>query len=81
MSAQEVRSSAWLPLFKKTNVPYRNLYQTRHTYASMMVSGGEYFPWVSSQMGHETLLMTARYYVRWLPNPNACGGYNPINIW
>jgi len=79
--SQQVRKQAWQPLFKKTNVKYRNLYQTRHTYASMMVSGGEYFPWVSSQMGHETLLTTAHYYARWIPNPNIFGGYQPVNQW
>ncbi|PIQ42814.1 MAG: site-specific integrase [Gammaproteobacteria bacterium CG11_big_fil_rev_8_21_14_0_20_46_22] len=79
--ASEMRKQAWLPLFKITNIEYRNLYQTRHTFASMMVSGGEYFPWVSGQMGHETMLTTARYYTRWIPDQNIFGGYRPVNQW
>jgi integrase len=80
-SAEEIRRKAWVPLLIKAGITYRNLYQTRHTFASLMVSGGEYFPWVSSQMGHETMLTTARYYARWLPNPNIFGGYQPNHHW
>lgn len=80
-SSDQVRKRAWIPLFQKTNVPYRNLYQTRHTFASMMTSGGESFSWVSRQIGHETTQTTARFYVRWLPNPGIPGGYQPVNNW
>ena len=38
--SEEVRRRAWVPLLNKAGIEYRNLYQTRHTYASMMVSGG-----------------------------------------
>ena len=80
-SSDQVRKIAWVPLFKKTGVPYRNLYHTRHTFASMLTSGGENFTWVSKQMGHETTQTTARFYVRWLPNPAIAGGYQPVNNW
>ena len=80
-SAEQVRKLAWIPLFEKADIEYRNPYQVRHTFASMMISGGEYFPWVSGQMGHKTMLTTARYYARWIPNPNICGGYRPVNQW
>ncbi len=80
-SSEQLYRRAWLPLFQKTNVPYRNLYQTRHTYASMMVSGGENVAWVSRQMGHETLNTTFRFYMRWIDNPYVLGGYQPVNQW
>ena len=63
---QSIRKSAWIPLLKKAKVRYRNPYQTRHTYASMMLSSGENLAWVSSQMGHSNVLITARTYARWL---------------
>lgn len=63
---QQIRKSAWIPLLKKAKVRYRNPYQTRHTYASMMLSAGENLAWVSSQMGHSNVLITARTYARWL---------------
>lgn len=80
-SADQLRKRAWAPLFELTNVPYRNLYQIRHTFASMMVSGGENFTWVSKQMGHETTQTTSRFYVRWIPNPYVTNGYQPVNQW
>ncbi|WP_316867790.1 site-specific integrase [Ralstonia mannitolilytica] len=37
---------------------YRKPYQTRHTYASMMLSAGEYLMWVARQMGHANATIT-----------------------
>jgi integrase len=42
-----------MPVLKAANIPYRNPYQTRHTYASMMLSAGENPMWVASQMGYK----------------------------
>jgi integrase len=38
---------------KKANIDYRNPYQTRHTYASQMLSRGENPMWVAHQLGHK----------------------------
>lgn len=40
-SAFQIRHSAWLPVLRRAGLRYRNPYQTRHTYASMMLSNGE----------------------------------------
>lgn len=50
----------WRVLFKKINnlklpVRYRKPYNTRHTYASMLLSRGENEWWVATQMGHDGL--------------------------
>ena len=37
----QIRKTCWTHRLKKAGVRYRNPYQTRHTYASMMLSGGE----------------------------------------
>ncbi len=63
---QALRKTAWTPLLKKAGVLYRNPYQTRHTFASMMLSAGENLAWVSAQMGHSNVLITARTYARWI---------------
>ena len=47
----QIRRTAWIYALKKAGVRYRNPYQTRHTYASMMLSGGENMMWVATQMG------------------------------
>lgn len=39
-----------------------NLYQMRHTYASMLLSNGENILWVASQLGHVGTEMVIRAY-------------------
>lgn len=65
---QELRKSFWGPVIRKAGVRYRNPYQTRHTYASMMLSAGEHPMWVAKQMGHASFLMISRVYGRYIPN-------------
>lgn len=50
----------------KAGVRYRRPYQTRHTYASMMLTAGEPLGWVANQLGHRDLSMLARVYGRWI---------------
>lgn len=66
---------AWRTTLKRAGVRYRNPYQTRHTYASMMLSAGEHPMWVARQMGHADTTMIMRNYGRWMPSadPNAGG--------
>jgi len=63
----------WQTIIKKAKVRYRNPYQTRHTFASMMLSAGEHPMWVAKQMGHKDWTMIARIYGKWMPSadPNA----------
>lgn len=56
----------WVAALKAAGVRYRYPYQTRHTYASMMVSSGEPTEWVAEQMGHLDGRMVAAVYGRWL---------------
>lgn len=70
---QQIRKGHWIPLLKKADVRYRNPYQTRHTFASMMLSAGENLSWVSAQMGHSNVLITAKIYARWLNNKEQHG--------
>lgn len=70
---QPIRKTLWTHALKKAGVRYRRPYQTRHTYASMMLSAGESPMWVAAQMGHADWTMIARVYGRWIPaaDPNA----------
>lgn len=45
---------------------YRNPYQTRHTYASTLLSAGANPLYVAKQMGHRDTEMINRHYGRWL---------------
>jgi len=71
---QQVRKSAWIPVLRKSGVRYRRPYQTRHTYASMMLSAGEHPMWVAQQMGHADWTMIARIYGRWMPAADTNAG-------
>ena len=65
----------WLLACRKAGVRYRRPYQTRHTYASMMLTAGENLMWVAAQMGHNDLSMLRRVYGRFIPDsmPDAGG--------
>lgn len=70
---QQIRDE-WLRLLKVAKVRYRRPYQTRHTYASMMLSAGEHPMWVAKQMGHGDWTMIARIYGRWMPSADTEAG-------
>lgn len=75
---QAIRKSFWIPTIRKAKVRYRNPYQTRHTYASMMLSAGEHPMWVAKQMGHSSWVMIARVYGRWIPNDGDTSGSKAV---
>jgi len=55
----------WRPALEKLGIEYRNLYQMRHTFASMMISHGEDILWVSNMLGHKDSSMTLQKYARY----------------
>ncbi len=77
----QIRRTAWIYALKKAGVRYRNPYQTRHTYASMMLSGGENMMWVATQMGHTDIQMVMKTYGKWIPDTRVKRGYLPVNNW
>jgi integrase len=80
-TSQQIRRTQWMHILKKAGVRYRNTYQTRHTYASMMLSQGENIMWVSKQMGHVDVEMVIKTYGRWIPDNSTKSGYRPVHNW
>lgn len=80
-TSQQLRRTAWTYILMRAGVRYRNPYQTRHTYASMMISQGENVLWVSKQMGHADMQVTLRRYTNWLPDTTTQGGYETHHDW
>lgn len=80
-TSQQIRRTAWTHVLKNAGVRYRNTYQTRHTYASMMLSQGENIMWVSKQMGHVDVEMVIKTYGRWIPDQSTQSGYRPVHDW
>ncbi|PMZ71764.1 integrase [Pseudomonas sp. FW305-70] len=64
----------WMPAMKKSGVRWRRPYQSRHTYASMMLSAGENPMWVAKQLGHKDWTMIAKVYGRWMPSADVGAG-------
>jgi len=65
---QFIRKRVWIPALKKAKIPYRNPYQTRHTFASTMLSMGKNPLWLQHQMGHKDWGMLRKVYARWIDN-------------
>lgn len=59
-------SSLWSELLKDLNLKYRSIYQTRHTFASNMISNGENLLWVSQMLGHKNLNTTLIKYSKYI---------------
>lgn len=77
----QIRDTAWLPAITAAKVPYRNPYQTRHTYASTLLSAGENPMWVANQMGHADWGMIRRVYGRWISDVNSTAGSKVSQQW
>ena len=56
----------WVKLLKDLNLEYRSIYQTRHSFASNMISGGENPFWVSQMLGHKSLNTTLNKYSKYI---------------
>jgi integrase len=58
----------WKPGLKKAGLAPRSLYQTRHTFATLMLDAGEHPGWVQKKMGHETMQMIYEKYYSYIKN-------------
>ena len=76
-----IRKTAWVYALRKAGVRYRRPYQTRHTYASMMLTAGENPVWVAAQMGHRDWSMIIRVYGRWIPEADPNAGSKAAALW
>lgn len=65
-SADAIRKKAWVPTLRKAGIRYRNPYQTRHTFATRLISRGVNLFWLAAQMGHKGPEMLFRHYGRYL---------------
>jgi integrase len=56
----------WQPVLKRLQMRYRTPYNTRHTYATMMLMAGMTPAFCASQMGHSVDVFL-RTYAKWIP--------------
>ena len=65
-SGQSLRKGFWYRALESAGVRRRNPYQTRHTFASHLLSAGANPMYVAEQMGHRDWGMIRSVYGRWL---------------
>ena len=64
----------WKKILKSLNIAYRNLYQMRHTFASMMIANGEDILWVANMLGHKNSNITLSTYAKYIKNDKKIRG-------
>ncbi|EHF4941884.1 Arm DNA-binding domain-containing protein [Enterobacter hormaechei] len=79
-NADAIRKKAWVPTLRKAGIRYRNPYQTRHTFATKMISQGVNLFWLAGQMGHKGPEMLFRHYGRYLKEYDGKSVLNRLNI-
>jgi integrase len=67
MNPDHYRNVVWTKALEKAGLEYRPPIQTRHSFATMMISAGEDIGWVQSMMGHSSLQMIFTRYYAWMP--------------
>jgi len=65
---QDKLREVWARVLKKTNLKYRRMYETRHTFASCPLAAGETPEWVARTPGHVDTSMVYKNYGRYIPN-------------
>lgn len=79
-SGDQTIREAWKRIVRLAKVRYRYPYQTRHTYASMMLTAGESPMWVATQMGHRDWTMIARRYGKWIKDAQPEAGNKAVAL-
>jgi integrase len=71
-----LRERVWRPALRQAKLRARMLYQTRHTFTTLMLELGESPGWVARQLGHTNAEMVYRRYHRFIPNLRGRDGVN-----
>jgi integrase len=66
ITCDKISSHYWKPVLEQLGMTYRNLYQMRHSFASLMISSGEDILWVSNMLGHKDSSMTLEVYTKYV---------------
>ena len=65
---QDKLRELWMRAMKRSLLPYRRMYETRHTFASWALTAGESPEWVARTLGHVNTSMIYKTYGRYIPN-------------
>ena len=68
LEVNNLRNRVWYPAIIIAGLRKRTMYQTRHTFASLMLSHGEDPLWVARMLGHTGLDMIFKHYGKFIRN-------------
>ncbi len=68
MNLRKLRRRVWAPALATAALKRRDLYPTRHTFATHALASGEDPGRVAKMLGHTTLTMLMTRYYRYVPN-------------
>lgn len=68
LDVNNLRNRVWYPAIVSAGLRRRTMYQTRHTFTSLMLSHGEDPLWVARMLGHSSLDMIFKHYGKFIPN-------------
>nr|WP_321268188.1 tyrosine-type recombinase/integrase [uncultured Sulfurimonas sp.] len=63
---KRIRENGWKKTLKSCDIEYRTIYQTRHSFSTMMLEGGEDILWLSNMLGHTDSSMTLSKYTHYI---------------
>jgi integrase len=66
VESSSLARAAWFPTLRKGRLRVREMYQTRHSFASNALSAGEDPLWVSKVLGHSNARMLFTTYARYI---------------
>lgn len=68
LDVTNLRERVWKPTLRRAGLRARTMYQTRHTFATLMLAVGESPAWIAAQMGHTSAEMIFKHYTKYVPN-------------
>ena len=71
VDTSNLRHRVWKPALKKAGLDYREMKQTRHSFATNALSCGENPLWIARVMGHRDTDMVIRVYSKFIENAEA----------
>lgn len=63
---QVQRRLYYTPTLRALGLRHRDMYQTRHTFATLLLMGGINPTWIAKQLGHTNALMLFKVYGTWI---------------
>lgn len=79
VDTSNLQKRVWKPALEKAGIDYREMKQTRHSFATNALSCGENPLWIARSMGHRDTDMIIRVYGKYIENFNGTPDGNNLN--